>query len=159
MKTLVKTLSMIAICMAASLNLNSCSSSDDEEVMEEQKTFNVIGKWTTIVAQPLEDMTAEEAKLFATNFQVAILEFKADGTLIWHEYDKATGNPVPTQHKGTYSVTGNKITISAPDSHWMTGTHTIESINKYNDTLLMEWIVNTSLGKGRFVFTPAVVNI
>lgn len=160
MKSFLKVLGFFAICMVASVNLCSCSSSDDEEVIEQQKNFNVTGKWTTVVAQPLENLGFEENKVFATSFQIACLDLVQvgnSGTLTWFGFD-AEMNPIKVAHKGTFAIKDNKITINAPDSHWLTGTHVIESIEEYNGTLLMQWIVNTSLGKGRIVFTPSVHN-
>ena len=157
MKSFLKVFGLLALCIVASINLGSCSSSEDgEEVIEQQKKFNISGKWMTMVAQPLENLGFEQNKVFATSFQIPFIEFTTEGRLRWFELDKATGDPIKIEHQGTYSVKGDKITINAPGSTWLTGTHIIESVEKINGVVLMEWIVNTRLGKGRLGFTQTV---
>lgn len=160
MKSFLKVFCLLAFCLVASVNLGSCSSGEDgEEVIEQQKKYNIVGKWMTMVATPLEDMSYDEAKTFATSFQIPFIEFTAQGRLRWFELDKATGDLIKIEHQGTYSVKGDKITINAPGSSWLTGTHTIESVEKINGVVLMTWIVSTNLGKGSFSFTVPVHNL
>lgn len=154
MKTLKRILSMIAICMVASMQLSSCSSSDDDEP-EVKKTYtiaDVSGKWMTMVVQPLDDMSFEEAKKFAMGFQTPYIELTMGGKLIWYELDSATGTPIKVQHTGTFTVKDDQITLSAPGNKWMNGTHTINVA----ETGHMEWTVKTSDGLGKFYFGPTV---
>lgn len=158
MKTLMKSLSMIAICLMASMQFSSCSSSSDD-IPEEPKKFNVSGKWMTMVVQPLDDMTFDEAKVFATSFQTPYIEFiqnGTNGTVTWYEFDPVTKDPINVAHSGTFTIKNEKITVSAPGNQWMNGTHTIESVDEKQG--IMEWIVKTELGNGRFVFVPTVYN-
>lgn len=141
--------------MVASFQLTSCSSSDGEnEIPEVPKNFNITGKWMTLVSQPLDDMTFDEAKVFATSFQIPYVEFVQvgnSGTMTWFEFDDNM-EPIKVAHKGTFTIKDNQITISAPDSDWMTGTHTIESLNEKDGN--MEWTITTPLGKGKTYFLP-----
>lgn len=133
-------------------HFSSCSSSDDEEVIEEQKKFNVVGKWMTLATQPLEDMDFKEAKKFATSFQTPFIEFSADGKMRWFEFDPTTNEPIKTEYQGIYSIKDDKITVNALGNKWMSGTHIVESVEEG----VMEWTVETNFGKGRFYFVPTV---
>lgn len=151
MKTLLKSLSMIAICLMAGIQLSSCSSDDD--IPEQPKKFNVSGKWMTMVAQALE--TDMDHKEFATSFQTPYIELvQSDngGTVIWYEFDTETQSPIKTPHSGTFTIKNDKITVNAPGSKWMNGTHTVEMVEEG----LMEWIVKTDKGTGRFIFVPTI---
>ena len=103
-------------------------------------------------------MSFEESKVFATSFQIACLDFVQvgnSGTLTWFGFD-AELNPIKVAHKGTFTIKDNKITINAPDSNWLTGTHVIESVETVNGVTLMTWTISTSLGKGELTFTPSI---
>ena len=138
MKTILKTLGMVAVCLAASLQFCSCSSSgsDGEEEILNQYKYDITGAWATTAADFIRP--DEYNKDYAIEIAIPFIEFGKDGKMNWHEWILLEGKPNPTKNHGTYTLKGNELTISAPGHSWLNGTHKIEHMTKEQITLIVE---------------------
>ena len=129
---------MVALCLAASLQFSSCSSSgaDGEDIIPELSKFDIKGAWGVMAA---DFITPEEYnKDYAIEIAIPFIEFEKDGKMNWHEWILLEARPHPTKNHGNYELKGDKLTISAPGHAWLNGTHTIEHATKQQITLIIE---------------------
>ena len=148
MKTLVKTLSMIAICMVASFSLVSCSSSDDEPTKEQ---ISIIGKWTTEYAEPLNQSDWNDK--YTYTFVIPEIEFKSNGTFVWYSWNSEEARPNTTPISGTYTINEDKLIMSTTGSEWLSGSHTIQSVDKSSFTLITKSPIAMKI-----IFGPSVMD-
>ena len=127
MKTFLKTVSMIAICLAATIQFSSCSSDNEDDVPTNSK-YEVKGKWSVAEVDPIYPEIFD--KELSLKFPTPFIEFESNGKMNWHECILMEARPSETKNHGTYIIKDDKITISAPGNAWMNGTHVIESTDK-----------------------------
>lgn len=145
MKTFIKILSMIAICLTASIQLSACSSDSEDSPVE--KTYNLEGEWGVWKLDPIEpsvdkidpnDPSYEILVAISNEFNTPYIKFNKDGSMTWHDWDAENFTISTVKRHGSYSVKGDKLYVTASDNIFLKNDVTIESVKKGEITLIVK---------------------